>query len=123
MNMPDASSHEISRDARNWAMACHLMALIGVVGNGIGYLLGPLIVWLIKRDDHPFINEHGKAAVNFQITMFIALLCCIPLIFIIIGIPLMILIGLSMIILPIIGGIKAANGESYQYPFSVRFLQ
>ena len=122
MNTYRNDLHALPEEVRNWAMACHLLALVGALGNGIGYLLGPLIAWLTKRNDHPFIDEHGKEAVNFQITMFIALLCCIPLIFIIIGIPLMILIGLAMTILPIIGGIKAANGEFFRYPLSVRFL-
>ena len=53
-----------------WAMVCHLAALVGLLGNGIGFLLGPLVVWLFKNEDDPFIDEQGKEAVNFQITMF-----------------------------------------------------
>ncbi len=123
MNTSPNHLHALPEEVRNWAMACHLFALVGMLGNGIGYLFGPLITWLIKRNDHPFIDEHGKEAVNFQLTMFLALLCCVPLVFIIIGIPMMILIGLIMTILPIVAGIKAANGEHYQYPLSFRFLQ
>jgi len=51
-------------------MVCHLAALVGLLGNGIGFLLGPLVVWLFKKEDDPFIDEQGKEAVSFQIIMF-----------------------------------------------------
>ncbi len=64
-------ANAIPQDARTWAMLTHLSALSGFVWP-IGFLVGPLIVWLIKRDSHPFVDANGKSAVNFQITMFIA---------------------------------------------------
>ena len=70
------------KEARKWAMLCHLSALSGLLGNGIGFLIGPLVVWLIKRDDAPQIDEQGKEALNFQLTMFLAVFICVPLIFI-----------------------------------------
>jgi len=111
------------REARNWAMGCHLIALVGLLGNGLGFLVGPLIVWLVKRDDHPFIDEQGKESVNFQITMMGAIIVCIPLIFIGVGIVLMPLIGIFDVVLTIIGGVKAANGEHWRYPLTIRFLK
>jgi uncharacterized Tic20 family protein len=113
----------IPREARNWAMGAHLMALVGLLGNGLGFLVGPLIVWLIKREDHPFIDEQGKEAVNFQITVFGAILVCVPLIFVGIGILLMPLIAIWDVVLTIIGGIKAANGEHWRYPLTLRLIQ
>ncbi len=113
----------ISRDARKWAMLSHLMALVGLVGNGVGFLVGPLLVWLLKREDDPFIDDQGKEAVNFQITMFLALFACTPLLLIVIGIPLMIAIGLMMTVNPIIAGIRSNDGVAYRYPLTIRFLK
>jgi uncharacterized Tic20 family protein len=112
-----------SKDARKWAMFCHLSALVGVLGNGLGFLVGPLVVWLLKKEDDPFINEQGKEAVNFQITMFIALFVSGILVLVVIGIVLLIVVGIMMIVFPIIGAIRANEGESYRYPFSIRFIQ
>lgn len=110
-------------DARRWAMLCHLLALSGLLGNGIGFLLGPLVAWLVKREDHPFIDVQGREAVNFQITMFLALIVCVPFAFLLIGIPVMIAIGILMVVFPIIGAIQASEGKSYRYPLTIRFIQ
>lgn len=117
-----------SADARKWAMICHLAALVGVLGNGIGFLLGALIAWLIKKDDDPFIDEQGKEAVNFQLTMLLAAIVSAVLILINVDavLPLIIalmIIALMMIILPIIAGIKANDGEHYRYPLTIRFIK
>lgn len=118
-----AAGGAIPRDARKWAMLCHLSALSGIIGNGIGFLLGPLIVWLLKKDDHPFIDRQGKEAVNFQITMFLVMVISLILCILLIGFLFLALIGLVMTILPIIGAIKANDGEDFRYPFSIRFLK
>ena len=86
-------------------------------------VVGPLIVWLIKRDQDPFIDENGKEAVNFQLTMFIAMMVSVALVFIAIGIILLPAIALFNIIMTIINGIKAANGEMPRYPLTYRFLK
>ena len=112
-----------SKDACNWAMLCHLSALVGLLGNGIGFILGPLIVWLIKKEEHPFIDEQGKEAVNFQITMFIAFAVSAVLIFVLIGIPLLVILGILDIVFPIIAAIKTSNGEHYRYPFALRLIK
>ncbi|MCH7825129.1 MAG: DUF4870 domain-containing protein [Acidobacteria bacterium] len=111
-----------AKEARKWAMLCHLSALAGLLGNGIGFLVGPLVVWLIKREDDPLIEEQGKAAVNFQLTMFLALFVSALLVFVLIGIPLLIGVGLMMVIFPIIAAVKTSKGEHYRYPISIRFL-
>ena len=112
-----------SREARKWAMICHIVALTGLLANGIGYLVGPLLVWLFKKEDDPFIDEQGKEAVNFQITMFIALFVSALLIVIGIGIFLLIVIGLLMTVFPIIAAVRANNGEHYRYPLTYRFIK
>ncbi len=104
-------------------MFCHLGALVGLLGNGIGFLIVPLIVWLIKKDDHPFIDEQGKESVNFQITMFLALFVGALLTLVLVGIVILIGAMIMMIILPIVASIKASNGESYRYPLTIRFIK
>jgi uncharacterized Tic20 family protein len=104
-------------------MLCHLSALVGLLGNGIGFLLGPLIVWLIKREEHPFIDEQGKEAVNFQITMFIGFAVSAVLVFLLIGIPLLLILGVLDIVFPIIAAIKTSKGEHYRYPFAIRLIK
>jgi len=117
------STAKLPEKARKWAMICHLAALAGLLGNGIGYLIGPLVVWLAKKEDDPFIDEQGREAVNFQITMFIAAFVCAPLILVVIGIILLIGIGILMTVFPIIAAIRANEGEHYRYPLSIRFIK
>jgi len=119
-------SHEteaITREARQWAMTCHLIALVGLLGNGIGFVLGPLIVWLLKKEDNPFIDEQGKESLNFQITMFIVLLISAILALVLIGFVLLFIVGIVMTVFPIIGAIKANEGVHYRYPISIRFIK
>ena len=123
MSVTEEQEGGIPREARKWAMICHLSALIGLLGNGIGFLLAPLVIWLVKREDHPFIDEQGKEAVNFQITMFLALFVSALLALVLIGFVLMVIIAFLMIIFPIIGAIKASDGESYRYPLSLRLIK
>jgi len=114
---------ELDKNAKQWAMLCHLSALIGLLGNGIGFLIAPLVVWLVKKNDHHFVDEQGREAVNFQLTMFLVILVSIPLCFIGIGFILLPIIGVLMVIFPIIAGIKASDGKSYRYPLTIRFIK
>ena len=123
MTTETESAAGLSKDVRNWAMLCHLSALVGLLGNGIGFFLGPLIVWLIKKEEHPFIDEQGKEAVNFQITMFIAFMIALVLSFVLIGIPLLVALGVLEIVFPIIAAIQASNGTHYRYPLAIRFIK
>ena len=113
----------LSKEARKWAMLCHLAALVGLLGNGIGFLVAPLVVWLVKKEDDPLIDEQGKEAVNFQITMLIAAFVSAFLIVIVVGIILLIGVGILMTVLPIIAAIKANDGEHYRYPLSIRIIK
>lgn len=123
MNEQNAGISEIPREARQWAMICHLIALVGLLGNGIGFFLGPLITWLIKKEDHPFIDEQGKEAVNFQITMLIVLLISVVLCLVFIGFLFLFVIGIVMVVFPIIAGIQANDGKHYRYPINIRFIK
>jgi uncharacterized Tic20 family protein len=123
MSEQDEGTEQLDKTVRNWAMGCHMIALVGLLGNGIGLVVGPIILWLIKREDHPFIDEQGKEAVNFQITMCIALFVSALLIFVAIGIALLPILGLVDVVLTIVAGLKAANGEHFRYPFAIRFIK
>lgn len=109
------------KDARTWAMICHLMALCGLV-IPLGNILGPLIVWAIKKDEHEFINDQGKEAINFQLTMLIAFILACLLIFIIIGFPLMAAVGIFDLVMVVVASIKANDGVRYRYPLTIRFF-
>ena len=111
-----------SSDVCKWAMLCHLAALTGLLGNGLGFLIGPLVIWLFKKEDDPFIDDQGKEAVNFQITMFIGLIVSGLLMLVLIGFVLMPIVGIMMVVFPIIGALKANQGELYRYPVSFRFI-
>ena len=115
--------------ARTWNMLCHLSALAGFVFP-FGNILGPLLVWQIKKNEFPSVNVHGKAALNFQITLtivvFVGMFAAAILSFIHIGFllfPLVMLLGLAGLILAIIAGIKANNGEDYKYPYSFELVK
>ena len=110
------------KDARTWAMICHLIALSGFVVP-FGNLLGPLIVWAIKRDEHPFIDDQGKEAINFQLTMTIAFAISIILLFIFIGILLIVILCVYSIIMIVIAAMKANEGEPYRYPCTIHFFK
>jgi uncharacterized Tic20 family protein len=115
--------------ARTWNMLCHLSALAGYI-IPFGNILGPLLVWQIKKNEFPSVDEHGKAALNFQLTVLIALVAggaaAFLLSFVCIGfllIPVVIGIALCGLIFAIIAGIKANNGEAYRYPWSLTLIK
>ncbi len=116
--------------ARTWNMLCHLSALAGFIGVPFGNILGPLLVWQIKKNEFPSVDIHGKAALNFQITVMLAALVAAAIMFVgilfCIGwllLPVVVLIALAGLIFPIIAGIKANNGEDYKYPYSIEFVK
>ena len=117
---PQAGDKE--KEARTWAMICHLAALAGFV-IPFGNIIGPLIVWLIKKDEFPFVNDQGKESLNFQISVAIAAIIALVLCFFCIGVPLLIAIGLANIVFIVIAAIKANDGVAYRYPVAIRFLK
>lgn len=111
-----------SQEARQWAMFCHFAAFLGMVFP-FGNLLGPLIVWQIKKDLDPFVDAQGKEALNFQISVSLAAILCFILMVVVIGFPLLVLLGVAALVLTIIAGIKANEGQDYRYPFSWRLVK
>ena len=112
-----------SAQARQWAMFCHYSAFFWFLVPMIGNVLGPLIVWQLKKDMDPFVDEQGKEALNFQITFSILLMICGALAWILIGFPLMALISVVALVLVVIAGIRANEGKHYRYPFCWRIVK
>jgi uncharacterized Tic20 family protein len=99
-----------------WSMLSHLSALLGV-----GILL-PLVVYLAMRKESEYVAANAREALNFHISVLIYSLCCLPLVFILIGIPLLLVIGFGSLIFAIIATVKASNNESYRYPLTLRLV-
>jgi uncharacterized protein len=116
-------SAEDSKDARTWGMLCHLTALAGFVGVPFGHILGPLVCWLIKKNEYAFVEDQGKEALNFQITLTIVGIICLPFLLILIGIPMLIAVAVLGVVFSIIGALKANDGVRYRYPFAWRLLK
>ncbi len=114
--------NEIVKDAKLWATLCHLSALAGCI-IPIGHIIGPLVVWLIKRNEFPFVDDQDKEALNFQITMTIFGIIAFLLIFIVIGFFLLVAVGIFDLVMVIIASIKANNGIAFRYPLTIRFLK
>ncbi len=123
-------SAEVNKEACMWAMFCHLLGLAGLIYimPVIGSIVGPLILWQIKRDEYPFVDEQGKEAVNFQVSMLLyavvgSAVCAITCI----GAPLIPVVCLSVCIVDIIflliAAVKANNGQHYRYPLTIRFIK
>ena len=106
----------ISKDARTWAMLCHLLAIF------TGFI-APLIIWLIKKDEDPFIDSQGKEALNFQITVTIAMIVSWLLCFACIGFVLAPAVAIVDIVFCILATIKVNAGQAYRYPISIRFIK
>jgi uncharacterized Tic20 family protein len=120
---PELVGPEMNRDARTWAMVCHLagLAFLLPVSPVLGSVIGPLIVWLIKKDQYPFVDEQGKEAINFQITMLIYGIVAALLMFACIGFFLLPAVGIVDIVLVIVAAMKANDGQHYRYPYPLIF--
>lgn len=111
------------KEDRQTLMLTHLSQLLDLV-SGFGGFIVPLVIWIVNKDKIYDMDEHGKSILNFQLSMFIYAILCIPLILLFgIGFIGLILIGLACLIFPIINGIKANNGEMPDYPLSIEFFR
>lgn len=121
---PPLATSSPSAPARQWAMFAHLSALLGVVlPIPFVNVLAPLVIWQMKKEEFAFVDEQGKEALNFQITVSIALLVCFLLVFVVIGFLLLPIVAIASLVFTIIAGIKANNGESYRYPITMRLVK
>ena len=119
---PPPSSSSPSAEEKQWALFAHLSALIGFI-IPFGSIIGPLIIWQIKKNEMPFVDDQGKEALNFQITMAIAVLVCIVLMVVLIGFLLIWIVGLLDLIFIIIAALAANSGQAYRYPITLRLVK
>jgi uncharacterized protein len=119
---PTAPTSATSSEIRTWSVLCHASALLGLFFHFFGHLLGPLLVWLIKRGDAPEIDANGKESLNFQISMLIYDVIAGILCLIVIGIPILIALWILNTVFVIIASVKTSEGKSYRYPFTIRLL-
>lgn len=136
MNEPQidpAAPFAPSPEERQWAMFAHLSALAGglltsAIG-GWGVFLGPLVVWLIKKDTMPFVADQAKEALNFNITVSAIFLALLLLTVLSLGlgalltVPIMLVVGLAALVLVIMAALKAREGVAYRYPFALRLVK
>ena len=121
--LPPAVNVSAIANVRTWCAFIHASALLGVFIHFPGHLLGPLILWLIKRDDAPELDAHGKEAVNFQISMLIYNAIAAVFCLVLVGFFFLAVLWVLNAIFVIIAAIKASDGEFYRYPMTIRFIQ
>ena len=121
-NRPSLTEAE-AREARQWSMWIHLSGLCHYVVPIPGAaIVAPLILWSMKKEESAYIDEHGKEAINFQISILIYLLVSFVLCFVVIGIVLVPAVAVFQLIACIVAGLKANEGEIMRYPMNIRFL-
>ncbi|MDH5823389.1 DUF4870 domain-containing protein [Luteimonas sp. RD2P54] len=124
----------ISAEERQWAMFAHLSALLGGLvtagwAGSIGCFIGPLVIWLVKKETMPFVDDQAKEALNFNITLAGLFLVLFMLGILTLGIgfliviPLMLIIGVAALVFIIIAAIKSNEGVAYRYPFAIRLIK
>ena len=116
---------QVSGESRGWAAGAHLAPLIG-----LGFI-GPLIVWLVKRDEDRFAELHAREALNFQLSLLLYAFIAMALlflsftgvwVFIVIAVIAFVAIGIMALVLAIVAGVKGASGDLYRYPLTIRFV-
>jgi|SRR3954447_5717970 uncharacterized Tic20 family protein len=115
---PQAPAHVATPDERNWGMLAHLSCLIAIWLGGLTFL-GPLVVWLIKKDQSPFVADQAKEALNFQLAVFIVTMICT---ITCVGLILVPVIIVGDIVFSVLAGIEANKGIYYRYPYTFRLI-
>jgi len=110
------------KEERTWGMLCHLIAFSGYL-IPFGSVLGPLVIWMIKKDEMPFVDDQGKEALNFQLTMLIAVIVSAIFMLVFIGFLMLGVLIIYQIVVIIMASIKANDGVKYRYPYTIRFIK
>jgi uncharacterized Tic20 family protein len=117
--IPGAAPDE---DERTWGMLAHLSAFAGFVLPFLGNAIGPLVIWLARREQSAFVAEQAKEALNFNISVLLGWVICAALTLVFVGFLLGVVLFIYWIVATIVAGIKAGEGIRYRYPFSIRFV-
>lgn len=110
------------RKDRTWVVLCHLSALASFVLPHLGSVVGPLVIWLVKRDQDPEVNAHGKEVLNFNLSFLIWHAIAWVLCIVLIGFLLLPIVILLWLILVVVGSYKASEGTLYKYPLTIRII-
>ena len=124
MELPTPPPGPLGREeisARQWGLIIHLSVLAGYIVPLAGFVT-PVVLWQLKKHDHPMIDAHGKNVANWLLSLLIYGTVAFLLVFVLIGIPLLWLLGILNIVFAIVGGIKANDGQAYRYPLTLRFI-
>ncbi len=112
----------LALQTRQWAMFLHFSLLAGFIVPILG-LVTPILIWQLKKAELPGLDVHGKVVMNWLISAVLYGVVSALLILIVVGIPLLVVLGILCIVFPILGGIRANNGEVWKYPLSIEFLK
>jgi uncharacterized protein len=117
---------DLRPEDKNWGMLAHLLSLLGYVVI-FGHCLPPLLIYLTKKDENAFVAGEARESLNFQITVFLALVLPLPLLCLVITIPFIVLwlflVALAQLVLPVVAAVKAADGVPFRYPLTLRLVQ
>jgi uncharacterized Tic20 family protein len=121
----EGADKQPGKDARRWALFCHLSGVAGMlpIAPVVGSVIAPLIIWQMKKDDFEFVNEQGKEAVNFQISILIYAFVAALLCFGCVGVALLPAVYIFDLIFLLIAAVKANDGQHYRYPLSIQFIK
>ena len=122
-NSPATPGTVPTENERTWGMLAHLSALAGLVMPLVGIVLGPLVVWLTRRDESEFVAAHAKEALNFNISVLLGALACMLLMLVFVGFLLGTALFVAWLVMMLIAAIKASEGQAYRYPFSLRLVK
>jgi uncharacterized Tic20 family protein len=114
---------DTNNKAVTWATFCHLGGLSLFIGIPFGNMIVPLVIWLIKKNELPFVDEQGKESLNFQISMTIYGIIAGLLCYVFIGFVLLPILLVANIVLVIIATVKTSRGEGYRYPLTIRIIK
>ncbi|HZL76786.1 MAG TPA: DUF4870 domain-containing protein [Bacteroidales bacterium] len=113
---------QLSESERNWAMLCHLSGFASYFFP-FGGVIGPLICWLSRKDESAWVDENGKAAMNFNLSILLYCVLTIPLCLILVGFVIIGFLITLKIVCIIIASVRGSKGERFKYPFAIPFIQ
>ena len=119
----DLDGYEPDSKERSMGMLAHLAGYAGLTGIPFGNLLGPFLVYILKRDESAYIEDQAREALNFQLTMTLAALVSVVLMFVLVGFVTIFVVGIWWLVGTAIGATKANAGEWYRYPATIRFIK
>ena len=115
-------SPRINDEERQWAMFAHLSSLAGYL-IPMGNIVGPLVIWSMKKGEMPLVDKHGKESLNFQISISLFMIVAAILSVILIGIPILIGLAITQLVAAIVASVKVSNGKDYTYPLTIQFIK